>query len=114
MSSSESPGISQRQGLASGLEAWRMAVYSIIEALLHLLKRTALRTSATCHIFVPRQGAFPRCMQATSVLSHLGARELEHDDLVSLLVRDVNLVTVHNDFRYLTLQIDVNTLYDVA
>lgn len=114
MSSSESPGISQRQGLASGLEAWRMAVYSIIEALLHLLKRTALRTSATCHIFVPRQGAFPRCMQATSVLSHLGARELEHDDLASMVSRDEDLVAVHTNCKDTTLQIDVNALEDVA
>ena len=42
--------------------------------------------------------------------SCLGARELEHDDLVSKGTRDEDLVAVHKDCTNLTFQVDGNSL----
>ena len=63
-----------------------------------------------------RGTAFPRrmCKSNLMLVSHLGARELEHDDLASLVTRDEDLVAVHTNCQDITLQIDVNSLQDVA
>ena len=61
------------------------------------------------------RAAAPRfSARCTSDLSYLGPRELEHNDLTSLMVRDEDFVAVNKDFRDITLQIDANTLQDVA
>ena len=46
--------------------------------------------------------------------SCLGPREPEHDDLASINIRDEDLFAVHTDCSNLTLQIDANSMQDVA
>ena len=43
-------------------------------------------------------------------LSRLGPRVPEHDDLVSTVARDVDLVAVYNHCRDITFQIDIHSL----
>ena len=61
-----------------------------------------------------RGTAHLRAACASNLVSHLGARELEHDDLASMVSRDEDLVAVHTNCKDTTLQIDVNALEDVA
>eukprot|EP00964_Phaeocystis_antarctica_P057375 scaffold33950_cov78-Phaeocystis_antarctica.AAC.9 len=48
------------------------------------------------------------------LFSRLGPRVPEHDDLVSINARDVDLVAVHKDCSNLTSQIDAKSVQDVA
>eukprot|EP00964_Phaeocystis_antarctica_P117659 scaffold81454_cov74-Phaeocystis_antarctica.AAC.1 len=63
-------------------------------------------------LYLPRHTAYSAVY--ASDLSHLGARELEHDDPAMTVARDKDLVAVHNHCRGFTSQIDANSLYDVA
>ena len=71
---------------------------------------------AQSSVFTAAASALHRAwdVQATSHLTPRSPRELEHEDLASKVTRDEDLVAAHTNCKDSTLQVDVNSLQDVA